>query len=113
VKLVAQLKSKTNEEIFAQPASSTISFLKSYGWSDRIIENFFKPFFGGVFLERELHTSSNFFSVCFQTICCIRRCITRCRYTGYTRTAGCSTTRKGDQEICQGKSNKGKCSAFN
>jgi protoporphyrinogen oxidase len=66
VKLVAQLKSKTNEEIFAQPASSTIHFLKSYGWSDRIIENFFKPFFGGVFLERELHTSSNFFQFVFK-----------------------------------------------
>jgi phytoene dehydrogenase-like protein len=66
VKLVAELGGKSNEEIFAQPATSTIDYLIKYGWSPRIIENFFKPFFGGVFLERELKTSSNFFQFVFK-----------------------------------------------
>jgi protoporphyrinogen oxidase len=66
LKLAAELRSKTNEEIFSMPASSTIDYLKMSGWSDQIIENFFKPFFGGVFLERELITSSNFFKFVFK-----------------------------------------------
>jgi len=44
---------KTNE--------STVSFLKNYGYSDAIINRFFKPFFRGVFLEKELATDSSFF----------------------------------------------------
>lgn len=40
---------------------STVSFLKNYGYSDAIINRFFKPFFRGVFLEKELATDSSFF----------------------------------------------------
>jgi phytoene dehydrogenase-like protein len=39
----------------------TISFLRDYGYSDKMIERFFVPFFRGVFLERELKTKANFF----------------------------------------------------
>jgi len=44
---------KTNE--------STVSFLKNYGYSEKMINRFFKPFFRGVFLEKELATDSSFF----------------------------------------------------
>ena len=40
---------------------STIAFLKNYGYSDTIINRFFRPFFRGVFLEKELDTNSSFF----------------------------------------------------
>ena len=40
---------------------STADFLKSYGYSETIINRFFKPFFGGVFLEKGLQTDSGFF----------------------------------------------------
>lgn len=40
---------------------STMTFLKNYGYSEQMIERFFVPFFGGVFLERELETNSTFF----------------------------------------------------
>jgi protoporphyrinogen oxidase len=40
---------------------STAAFLKNYGYSETIIEQFFKPFFGGVFLEKALATESGFF----------------------------------------------------
>lgn len=39
----------------------TEDFLKSLGFSKKIIKNFFKPFFSGVFLEKELRTDSNYF----------------------------------------------------
>ncbi len=40
---------------------STVSFLKNYGFSDKMINRFFVPFFGGVFLERELKTNASYF----------------------------------------------------
>ncbi len=40
---------------------STMDFLKNFGYSDAIIRQFFQPFFGGVFLERELNTNADFF----------------------------------------------------
>jgi len=45
---------------------TTLEFLRRYGWSERIITNFFQPFFGGVYLDRELGTASNFFRFVFQ-----------------------------------------------
>ena len=45
----------------AQKAETTLSFLKNYGYSDTIINRFFKPFFRGVFLEKELETDAHFF----------------------------------------------------
>lgn len=45
---------------------STMEFLQARGFSDTIIERFFRPFFGGIFLERELETSSHLFAFIFQ-----------------------------------------------
>ena len=44
-----------------KPNESTADFLKNYGYSETIINRFFKPFFGGVFLEKALATESSFF----------------------------------------------------
>ena len=43
----------------------TIDFLKLYGFSKKIIDNFFYPFFSGIFLEDRLETSSKFFKYVF------------------------------------------------
>jgi phytoene dehydrogenase-like protein len=40
---------------------STLRFLRDTGFSDQAIERFFIPFFGGIFLERELETPSTMF----------------------------------------------------
>jgi phytoene dehydrogenase-like protein len=40
---------------------TTESFLEAYGFSSRMVDRFFRPFFGGIFLERELRTSSRAF----------------------------------------------------
>ncbi len=53
------------EEIFENQGVSTVEYLQNYGFSDKMIQQFFRPFFGGVFLENDLNTSSNFFKYIF------------------------------------------------
>lgn len=50
----------------AAKGNTTLQTLKTKGFSDAIIDRFFKPFFGGVFLERELSTSSRNFEFLFR-----------------------------------------------
>lgn len=45
---------------------TTLQFLRRFGWSEQIISSFFRPFFGGVYLDRDLSTASNFFQFVFQ-----------------------------------------------
>ncbi len=53
-------------DFFRDEDTSTMQYLQDYGWSPQMIATFFKPFFGGVFLENELTTSSNFFRFVFK-----------------------------------------------
>jgi phytoene dehydrogenase-like protein len=48
-------------DIFKQPEGDTISQLKKYGFSPKMIDRFYKPFFSGIFLENDLKTSSTMF----------------------------------------------------
>lgn len=66
LRLVARVLRRTPAELLARPAIDTLTFLQHYGWSEQMITSFFKPFFGGVFLDRELTTASNFFEFVFQ-----------------------------------------------
>jgi phytoene dehydrogenase-like protein len=47
--------------IFKQPEIETSAQLKKYGFSPKMIDRFYKPFFSGIFLENDLKTSSNMF----------------------------------------------------
>jgi phytoene dehydrogenase-like protein len=47
------------------PRVSTQDYLRAFGLSERVIDRFFRPFFGGVFLERALQTPSPFFRFVF------------------------------------------------
>ncbi|HAZ24590.1 MAG TPA: amine oxidase, partial [Algoriphagus sp.] len=51
---------------FNTPSLPTLQYLKAYGFSDQIITNFFIPFFRGVFLEKQLNTSSRMFEFVFK-----------------------------------------------
>jgi phytoene dehydrogenase-like protein len=51
----------TIPNIFKQPEVDTISQLENYGFSQKMINRFYKPFFSGIFLENDLKTSSNMF----------------------------------------------------
>jgi protoporphyrinogen oxidase len=64
--LTLELKKKSIENIFDAPSISTIEYLREYGFSEKIIENFFSPFFRGIFLEKELLTSSRMFEFVFK-----------------------------------------------
>lgn len=55
-----------NAEHFEQPERTTRAFLQDFGFSDIVIDRFFEPFWGGVFLERKLETSSRWFEFLFQ-----------------------------------------------
>ncbi|MFA0964211.1 NAD(P)/FAD-dependent oxidoreductase [Roseivirga sp. BDSF3-8] len=58
LRLRAQLSSKSLLEIFQEEEKPSLIALKEeYGFSDKMIDSFFKPFFSGIFLEGELETS--------------------------------------------------------
>jgi phytoene dehydrogenase-like protein len=56
---------------------STLADLRTRGFSDRFIERFFVPFFGGVFLERGLDTSAAVFAFDFAMFALGRACLPR------------------------------------
>jgi phytoene dehydrogenase-like protein len=66
VKLRARVQRGTCEEIFARAEKTTRDYLQAFSFSSNMIERFFEPFFAGVFLERELVTSSRFFEFLFR-----------------------------------------------
>ena len=47
--------------IFNAIETNTLTKLKKYGFSDKMIKRFYKPFFSGIFLENDLSTSSKMF----------------------------------------------------
>ena len=55
------------DDLWAEPDSTTDEYLRSVcGFSPDMIERFFRPWFAGVFFERELTTSSRFFRFIFR-----------------------------------------------
>lgn len=66
LKLNTAIKNKTVEEIFNEEETTTLSFLKFKGFSNEIIERFFRPFFSGIFLEPNLETSSRMFQFVYK-----------------------------------------------
>lgn len=53
-------------DIAAHEDMSTESYLARAGFSARMIDGFFRPFYGGIFLERQLRTSSRMFEFTFK-----------------------------------------------
>lgn len=66
LRLKLKLSGKTVEDIFAADETTTMAYLKDYGFSDRMISQFFKPFMAGIFLEDQLSTSSRMFEFVFK-----------------------------------------------
>jgi protoporphyrinogen oxidase len=64
--LSRMLKKKSIEEIFESEETTTMQYLNNYGFSEKVITHFFKPFFSGIFLETELATSSRMFEFVFK-----------------------------------------------
>lgn len=66
LKLKKLVSNQSPENLFAQYKQSTPSFLRDFGFSERIISRFFKPFFTGIFLTETLEVSSAMFLYIFQ-----------------------------------------------
>ena len=64
--LKIKLARKSIDEIFSEKESTTLSYLKNFGFSERIISQFFMPFMTGIFLENKLSTSSRMFEFVFK-----------------------------------------------
>lgn len=52
-------------DIFSEGEKPAIKWLNDFGFSSRITERFFRPFFGGVFLDRALETSTRMLDFTF------------------------------------------------
>jgi protoporphyrinogen oxidase len=52
--------------LFRKPEVATRRFLEEYGFSSKMVDRFFVPFLAGIFLERELATSSRYFQFLFR-----------------------------------------------
>ena len=66
LRLKLKLNSQKFDQIFKKEESTTIAYLNSFGFSKKIIEDFFIPFLGGIFLENKLKTSSRMFEFVFK-----------------------------------------------
>lgn len=65
-KLRAELSSVPLEAVLARPETSTLDALRRRGFSDVMIDAFFRPLLGGVMLDRGLGASSRMFEFVFQ-----------------------------------------------
>lgn len=76
---IRALRSGSADPDAAGPAAdrSTRAELEARGFSAPFIDGFFRPFFGGVFLERELDTSAVVFSFDFAMFALGRACLPR------------------------------------
>ena len=61
-----KLSSNSIEEIFSKPEVTSLQYLRTAGFSERIILNFFSPFLSGIYLEQKLNTSSRMFEFVFK-----------------------------------------------
>ncbi|MCB0564980.1 MAG: FAD-dependent oxidoreductase [Phaeodactylibacter sp.] len=67
LKLRNRLKSQSISTIFAAREQPTMEALREkYGFDEQLIQRFFQPFYSGIFLEKELHTSRRMFDFVFK-----------------------------------------------
>ena len=67
-RLALSLKAGPAHALLNGPDESTRAFLTAEGFSAASLQNFFGPFFGGIFLKRDLSTSSRLFRYYFRML---------------------------------------------
>ncbi|KAK7260324.1 hypothetical protein RIF29_26284 [Crotalaria pallida] len=65
---IARVVTKSDDEILGSDEVPTIELLKKLGFSDSIIGTFFRPFFGGIFFDTKLETTSRLFDFIFKCL---------------------------------------------
>lgn len=74
VRLRTELARRATSDIFAGKKQkeghdeSTEAFLRRHGFSNTFIDNFARPFYGGIFLDRSLQTSARMFQFTFKML---------------------------------------------
>ena len=66
LKLNHKIKKKSLTDIFSEKEQTTLSYLKEFGFSKDMLNDFFIPFFSGIFLENKLETSSRMFKFVYK-----------------------------------------------
>lgn len=66
--LAVELLRKSIDQTIAGPDTTTEDFLRQKGFSDKYINNFVRPFFGGVWLDDSLTTSAKAFKFDFKML---------------------------------------------
>lgn len=64
----ADLRLRMAEGIWTDRDTTTHAYLHQRGFSEAAIERFFRPFFGGIFLDRSLTTSANVFRFTYKML---------------------------------------------
>lgn len=65
----------SSDEIMRAPETSTLQKLQEEGFSERIIQTFFRPFLGGIFFDRSLGTTSRLFSFVMRSLALGSNCL--------------------------------------
>ncbi|MBX3096605.1 MAG: FAD-dependent oxidoreductase [Fimbriimonadaceae bacterium] len=60
--LNAELKAMSHDEVWSIPDESAETYLRNHGFSEKFLERFARPFFGGIFLSRSLDVSARMFA---------------------------------------------------
>lgn len=67
-RLAGKLKLGPAHALLRGPDESALTYLQRNGFSERAIRTFFAPFFGGIFLKRDLSTSARLFRYYFRML---------------------------------------------
>lgn len=68
LRLALELRRRASTAMPDEDDSSTLDYLHQRGFSSQAIERFYRPFFGGIFLDRALSTSSRNFRFYYQML---------------------------------------------
>lgn len=66
--LTLRLKSQTRCQTISGQDTTTQAYLQQQGFSAKFIDNFIRPFYGGIFLDRSLQTSAKVFRYTFKML---------------------------------------------
>ena len=67
-RLALKLKQGPAHALLRGPDETALDFLRNFGFSPKAVETFFAPFFGGIFLQRDLSTSARLFRYYFRML---------------------------------------------
>lgn len=68
LQLAIELKTKSIEQIISGLDETTENYVRRYGFSEAYLNNFIRPFYGGIFLDSSMQTSAKAFKFDFKML---------------------------------------------